>query len=382
MKKMILPLGKAVRVLGAAWSLVGILLVLLLFVEGVCRLIKGPEGQENFPLLTSLMKEADWFEEYLEEAGGFRTQWRPYVYWRLRPQQGRHINISEEGIRRTWAPPSGTEAEAPKKRIFMFGGSTLWGAYARDDFTIPSHLSKILNLEHGVNVEVTNFGESGYVSTQEVITLIRRLQRGDTPDLVIFYDGVNDVFSAFQNGEAGLTQQEWHRRDEFNLLKHYGRSSPFLLSRLEHSGINRLLFKCTFRDTGRNRSSIEPKTLAGETVRVYASNLKIVQALGEAEGFKILFYWQPVLFSKKALTPFEQHLEKTQGASKAAFALAYQSIREAPELKNDPLFHDLSGFFDESGELIFIDFCHITEEGNGQLARRMAGDVLKILEGS
>lgn len=38
------------------------------------------------------------------------------------------------------------------------------------------------------------------------------------PDLVIFYDGYNDVFAAEDNGGAGLTYNETTRREEFNLL--------------------------------------------------------------------------------------------------------------------------------------------------------------------
>ena len=41
------------------------------------------------------------------------------------------------------------------------------------------------------------------------------LQRGNVPDVVIFYDGVNDVFSTFQNGASGLPQNEASRVEEF-----------------------------------------------------------------------------------------------------------------------------------------------------------------------
>ena len=60
--------------------------------------------------------------------------------------------------------------------------------------------------EHGVKVEITNFGQSGRVSTQEVIDLFLQLQKSNTPNIVIFYDGINDTFSAFQNGISGVPQ--------------------------------------------------------------------------------------------------------------------------------------------------------------------------------
>ena len=40
---------------------------------------------------------------------------------------------------------------------------------------------------------------------------------GSGPDLVVFYDGVNDTFSGYQSQVAGHTQNEFNRRREFNL---------------------------------------------------------------------------------------------------------------------------------------------------------------------
>ena len=44
------------------------------------------------------------------------------------------------------------------------------------------------------------------------------LRQGQRPDLVIFYDGINDCFTAYQNGIAGLTQSEFFRAEEFSIL--------------------------------------------------------------------------------------------------------------------------------------------------------------------
>ena len=52
-----------------------------------------------------------------------------------------------------------------------------------------------------------------------IITLLLILQKGERPDVVIFYDGVNDTYSAFQQLRAGLPQNEFNREIEFNLSK-------------------------------------------------------------------------------------------------------------------------------------------------------------------
>jgi len=68
--------------------------------------------------------------------------------------------------------------DPPPVHLFAFGGSTMWGWGARDDYTIVSYLSKLLD-EKGYPAEVTNYGQLNYVSTQEVIALLRCIQRGN-----------------------------------------------------------------------------------------------------------------------------------------------------------------------------------------------------------
>ena len=113
----------------------------------------------------------------------------------------------------------------------MLGGSSLWGFGARDDRTIPSILSRDL-FEAKWDVRIRNLAEIGYVNTQEVIALIRELQSGYRPDLVIFYDGVNDTTSALLEREAGLTTNEINRRREFNILQSPSRLAGALVGNL------------------------------------------------------------------------------------------------------------------------------------------------------
>jgi hypothetical protein len=125
--------------------------------------------------------------------------WRPFVYWRSLPLTLRHLHIDKVGIRR----PVGDDGQADQRqgaptKLFVFRGSTIWGSCTNDEQTVPSLLSKILH-ESGRRAVATNYGESGFCSTQEVITLLSELQRGNVLDLVIFYDGLNDTAPTLQN---------------------------------------------------------------------------------------------------------------------------------------------------------------------------------------
>lgn len=52
----------------------------------------------------------------------------------------------------------------------------MWGTGVRDDFTIASQLAKALANEKDVYFDITNFGETGYTNTQELINLVVALQ--------------------------------------------------------------------------------------------------------------------------------------------------------------------------------------------------------------
>ncbi|MDH5513912.1 MAG: hypothetical protein OEY45_01995 [Gammaproteobacteria bacterium] len=56
----------------------------------------------------------------------------------------------------------------------------------------------------GRPVCIQNYGQNGFVSTQDLIELIRQLQQGNVPSLPVFYSGYNDAFAAFQTGQPDV----------------------------------------------------------------------------------------------------------------------------------------------------------------------------------
>jgi lysophospholipase L1-like esterase len=331
---------------------------------------------------------AEWAVEYFNEANSMPLYtWHSYVYWRATPFKGKYTNIDEEGIRHTW---NGTNKEESTKsfRIFMFGGSTMWGSGARDEETIPSFLAKTLR-ECGLSAEVTNFGIGGYITTQEVISLLRELQRRNMPDLVVFYDGANDVFSTFQNkGMAGIPQNEYNRQREFNLLR------PEMIRRLQkealletflNSSTYQILRSLLRRVTGRDLLHVEwnPSVypplnqVASEVVRVYDWNITLVRTLGQAYGFKTLFYWQPIVSTKDKPTQYEQEI--AQGVSLGDYYEATTTMLKA-QLSEVDTFHDISRVFNGDPKPYFVDTVHMTGGGNEIVARRMLKEVVPMVQ--
>ena len=104
-----------------------------------------------------------------------------------------NVNMNSLGFR-------GDEFEQIKPvntfRIFLLGPSQVFGTGATsDNTTIPGYLQQLLNeKDFGFDIEVINSGMQGADSRKELLLLQNELLRF-APDLVVVYDGFNDLRS-------------------------------------------------------------------------------------------------------------------------------------------------------------------------------------------
>lgn len=360
----------ALAATGTAWTIVGLSLLLLLALEVAATAYYHLQSSSSDGRWTrDAFRGEPWMSDFVREhRAADALDWHSYVYWRHKPFQGRYINVDARGTRATWQDPRPLDAKP--LRVFLFGGSTMWGTGARDDFTIPSLLAKKLaDPSYGQRIEVTNFGELGYVSTQELLALELELRRGNVPDLVIFYDGVNDLGAAYQEGEPGIPQNELNRRIDFERPV-----ASFVYGLMRESALLRpILWRIrerVWRSENAKRSPEQEEQLARDAVRLYAANLSIVDDLARDFGFRTLYFWQPVIFTKRHLTPDEQQAARENGFMREFFERANDMRREGG-LSGRPDFHDISGIFDEIEEPIYFDFVHIAEHGNQRVVEAM-----------
>ena len=317
-----------------------------------------------------------WFEQYTMEAKQvfYKTEWTPYTYWQVKPFVGTHINVSAHFGRKTWQS-SCTNSST----IYMFGGSTLWGWGARDDFTIPSCLSKTLAHQYGKSVQVLNYGQLGYVSSQEILTLLGLLREGHRPDMVIFYDGLNDVFSAYQSGVAGLPQNEMNRKIAYensplkNFVSYLCKQS-YLYQHLQVS-------KDEIRDLAQTyqKNTIAYQTLLEKTVNIYQENIKLIRAMAKEYGFSYHFFWQPLIFTKKQHSVFEQELLNTHQFWQTFCLDVYTHLQQTMTEQGHENFSNLSTIFDNHAETFYVDPLHISETGNQIVADAMTKKIIKNL---
>ena len=100
------------------------------------------------------------------------------------------IEINSEGFR---GKEFLSEKPGDVYRIFMIGGSTMFGSSITDDTTIPSILQKMLDTQNlDLKIEVINAGMSGGNTISETELIKSKITKYE-PDLLIIYDGWNDL---------------------------------------------------------------------------------------------------------------------------------------------------------------------------------------------
>jgi len=365
----------------AGWLILGLSLLLLLVLESVAAVyyhVQNWSFSSDHRWTRDAFLGVPWMREFAHEhQEADALDWHSYVYWRHKPFKGHYINVDMRGIRATWQAPK--HQDVKPIRVFMFGGSTMWGTGARDDFTIPSLLAKqVANQPVGRPVEITNFGELGYVSTQDLLTLELELERGNIPDAVIFYDGANDLGAAYQSGEAGYPQNEVDRRVDFERP-----GAAFVYMLMKRSWLFRPVLwrvgRRVWRTQNEARSAEERSQLGHAVVHVYAANLAIIGGLARNFGFNTLFFWQPVIFSKVHLSPGEEDATEESSHMRDFFIEGYNDMRNDTELLANSHFHDLSEIFDDLKQPIYFDLVHVTEHGNEMIGQAMLPYVSELL---
>lgn len=312
----------------------------------------------------------DWPQEYFAEERQTKNRFVPYRMWQRQEFQGRHLNISSEGLRQTWNPP--VSAPQTLKKIFCFGGSTTWGVGARDNFTIPSLLSKKLN-QGAPRYLVTNYGEKGYCLTQEIVYLMLLLKQGRIPDYVIFYDGINEVMVGYKNKKAGsifgadyMRRKLYHQDTVGEHLTQIWRRSGLYRGTKELKDLVKSPFKTDQPLTPEDNQTLE--RLADDIVADYLRNLELVRHLARAYGFHYLFIWQPALCTNQALTAEEKQLAAwTNKKMVRLYDLVYARMARVQR----PHFFNIANMFDRKKNTLYFSWAHITEEGNSQVAERL-----------
>ncbi len=350
----------------ATFFLNTILLVLLLetstsfAIRLASRFTQFGDAPEEEYLKLPYYQQQTWSTEYwLEDQPKLNTRYEPYLIWQPTPFKSNNINISQAGIRET----PNSNCSSPTFTLFAFGGSTMWGYGAPDWGTIPAYLHSLFSTDMSKAVCIKNFGSPAYVTTQNLIALEKELRVGNVPDLVIFYDGINDVYAAYQSGQVGVH----HNLDE--VARRFEADSGFLESIIVSSTLIQVARRLipspavTYQSKG-----VEAHELSESIVKFYLADYELVNALATQYGFDFAFFVQPVLAVEgKPLTDDEQSiLLEMDDDLIILYRQTYNKLQT--ETQQIPNVFVISSALDQYEEQIWVDWTHITPKGNEIIA--------------
>jgi len=251
-----------------------------------------------------------------------------------------------------------------KHKLYLFGGSTVYNSEVPDSLTIASQLAYI-----GANsdsFEVVNMGATSINSSQQFERLKSEVEL-KKDDVVIFYDGVNDVQQriVYENKYGYMHGYPVHESAFIKLLRICGRFSSIakLLINIMNDNVREI-----------------PLDLIEKSIDDYLYTLSEAKRHVENAGGKFYHFLQPTLFTKKVYNDYEIFLIKSGNPfvpkqTRSAFIQAYPII----EKKLSTVYYSKSftNAFDGLTVSPYLDFCHINHIGNEIIAKRIWENIEK-----
>ncbi len=318
--------------------------------EGEAAAIPALAGLDYVPQLFA--------EQFAAESG----QFDPLLGWRLEDTTGEYLNI-DGGERVSLLPPAGFA----DLDVWFFGGSAMYGFGQRDQHTIPSELVRLAAAE-GVALEAHNFGTPAYVNWQGVELFARLLTEREAPDLVVFYDGYNDLSMQFVDGPLHGPSHVLAAVQRDRVEAPAATEDPTAFGDVrawwaDHSGTVNLYrgirdrldgdepeVRLTEAEASAVPADVDADAVEAATADLLGRGREFATALAEAHGIEVQFWFQPTLYSKGPVEGEEQLPGRaanrtpawtpTIAALRAGFPAEVVDLADALDGHPDPLFWD------------------------------------------
>jgi|GEM_PF-523567 len=318
---------------------------------------------------------SDEMFQHFRESLDIDVEYDPYLGWRREAFEGETITINETGDR-IHTSLSNTNAESPS--VYIFGGSTVWGTGVIDNETLPAFYQTV------AQVPTVNKGETAFVSRQSLISFSNLLATGEEIDGAIFYDGVNDV----QYGCRAELEVNDHARTQVFADRIEGRdrrSSPTrkfvnYLETLFFGAIQDLSDEVIDIINDNRGSSIAEDALicdtdaerAQQVAEALVANWEVAHDLAEARGVEFMAVLQPVAYLGE---PRIDHIRPSLTAEQGdQYRAVYPRIQALLAERNYDWVEDYVPLLAADEDYYYIDFCHVSGNGNEKIAQRLYQD--------
>ncbi len=310
---------------------------------------------------SAALRDLPWVDAAAAEMGEVSgsTVYVPYTGLALRDYSGRYVNVQNR-VRASYVPRLPMDEALD---VWFFGGSTTFGFdLQRDAHTIPSEVVRLAEAD-GIAVRARNYGAPGYVNFQETVLLEILLGLGERPDLVVFYDGINDVSAQLLNvaAHSGPPGEPAYITAEFIRTILAGSE---MLPEGSPAPPGPLVSPRT------DQSPLSTDGIVSSVVRPYTAGVDLSLLLARAHGFEAVHFWQPDLYSREPLDPGERDLFSTLDLDEAEYEVMValnERIREA--LPSAAV--DLSDALNHVDGPVLSDVVHLNEEGGRAVAQAM-----------
>lgn len=356
--------GKLLRIV--AFNVI-VFALLLLALNWACGSYLRKISRSNRSELPNYDSDREHARAVFADYNRVKHQYEPFVGWKTLPYKGRTTRISPQGIR-----THSTDSTKGGAVVRFFGGSTMWGEGSDDQHTIPALFNKLQP-----QYRVYNHAQLAYNTRQELDELISVYSRGEQTDVVIFYDGVNDA--AFLCPEE-IRELPAHRLVPMYRDKLYvGKSDEIkaLLYRAFVEDIVGVVRTITYKPTPENSpyDCVSNPDKAEAIARMVMTNWELAHEIVTRRNGTFIAILQPAAYVGN---PRTDHLELDEELGKN-FREVYTRLHRIIQEKNHPWIIDLSNAFD-GNEYIFIDFCHVSPNGNEIIAQQISGAINEMME--
>lgn len=303
---------------------------------------------------------------FRKEARNFRGYpYKAFLGWTSPNINGDFLNV-ENGRRKTIVSKEIVDGA----ELHFFGGSTMWGHSVSDKSTIPSLVSQLTKMS------AINYGEQAYNSRQGLNLLIDNLDTIRKGDVVVFYDGVNDIYHNCRsynspNGHA----REFYIKAALNPT----RSSAMITGNanfklIENSstyrlmkGLQRKIFPAPNKQAKDYVNSCNDDLYAEKVAQFLVQNWETAQALLKSRGVEFKCILQPNPYT------FDGPIGYSNEEMKSQIQKVYPLIRRKG--KKLSCFEDYSSAVTEDN---YVDSCcHLNEKGNSELAAKLSEDIYR-----
>ena len=275
------------------------------------------------------------------------------------------ININSDGFR-------GPEIQEIKSeshyRIFVIGGSTIFGAGSTSDVTtIPALLQKKFNeLEQDFDIEVINAGIVSANSISEKFYIENYLLEFN-PDLLIIYDGWND--SEDRILDEKLVIDEENNNESFLKFQNFPYyRTPFVIYEILNS---------------QNQEKTYPQENDDKTEQLissWSSRWDTICKSGIENNYKTILTVQPIVGSGNKMLTAE---EKTFLSETKIHSEVINTINGMGDvlskIKSCDKTQDLRNVFENINEQVYVDRGHLSDFGNEIIADQLFNLSLPIV---